>query len=110
MALGDVELLEAMPKVMGTPNAVVPTWPEYYVEALGRDPRDVRAMLRFASSTGAEAYAAYRAILFLMCDWTTKWSMSGAMKFMNRIASIHPSGNAGLSKRIRMPMIPIPNP
>ena len=36
--------------------------------------------------------------------------MSGANKFPNKIASIMPSGNAGLSTLIRITMIPIINP
>jgi HEAT repeat protein len=60
--LGDADLLELARDDLGTPDARVPARPEYYVAAMGGDPRDIPSLVRMASSTSPESREAYNAI------------------------------------------------
>src|SRR6056300_156403 len=48
--------------------------------------------------------------LRLMLAWTTKWSINGANKLPNKIASMIPSGNAGFTTRMSTAINPMRPP
>ena len=77
------------------------------VGAYVHDPADdypdyAKALADLVSSGGAD-----RGVL--ICR-TTKWSSTGANRFMNKMASIIPSGYAGLTTRMSTVSTPISNP
>ncbi len=62
MRLGDEALAAQVRGPLGTPNAVVPAYPEHWVAGLGSSEGDIPALARFASSTAPESREAYDGI------------------------------------------------
>jgi hypothetical protein len=96
---------------LGVRNAVVPTGLEHWLAGMGALPEDAPALVRFASSDGGEARAAYEGILRLarvkaarpqllagLEAWTRYREDRASPRFSGRLLAMHHAALAALGR------------